>query len=155
MAIVAPRKQTRTACMSLTIACAAALLLLTTLIHYEALRVLDAAVPRLRWPRRSHIVLVIVGMFCAHALEIALYAAAFFVLIGHTGLGTIGGARHLSFNVALYFSFETFSTLGYGDLAPVGLIRLLAGTESLNGLLLIGWSASYAHIAMQRAGTLA
>jgi hypothetical protein len=33
---------------------------------------------------------------------------------------------------------------------PVGPIRLLAGLEALNGLLLIGWSASYTYIAMER-----
>ena len=136
--------------MHTTIACATALLLLTTLVHYEALRALDRIVPLLRWPRRFHIVLVIVGLFCAHAVETVLYAAAYYALIRYAALGTIGHSP-LSFNLALYFSFETFSTLGYGDIAPAGAIRLLAGTESLNGLLLVGWSASYAHIAMQRA----
>lgn len=135
----------------MTTACAAALLLLTTLVHYEALRALDRVVPLLRWPGRSHIVLVIVGLFCAHVVEIVLYAATYFALVRHGGLGFIGRHVPLSFNQALYFSFETFSTLGYGDIAPAGAIRQIAGTESLNGLLLIGWSSSYAHIAMQRA----
>lgn len=137
--------------MPTTVACAAALLLLTTLIHYEALRALDRGVPLLRWPRRFHIVLVIVGLFFAHVVEIVLYAAAYVVLVRHAALGSIGRLAPLTLNQALYFSFETFSTLGYGDIAPAGAIRLLAGTESLNGLLLIGWSSSYAHIAMQRA----
>lgn len=137
--------------MVLTVACAAALLLSSALIHYEALRALDAGVPLLGWPRRWHIVLVIAGLFCAHALEVVLYAAAYFVLVHRAALGSIGDAGRFSFNAALYFSFETYSTLGYGDLAPVGALRLLAGTESLTGLLLVGWSASYAHIAMDRA----
>jgi len=50
----------------------------------------------------------------------------------------------------MYFSAETFTSLGFGDLVPVGSIRPLAGVEALNGLLLIGWSASYAYIAMER-----
>ena len=33
---------------------------------------------------------------------------------------------------------------------PVGPVRLVAGAEALNGLLLIGWSASYAYLAMER-----
>lgn len=138
--------------MPAIITCAVLLLLLTTIIHFEALRVLDHFVPRLRWPRRTHIVVVIVALFGAHTVEILLYAGAFFVLAHHGELGSIGRSGPLSFNVSVYFSFETFSTLGYGDVAPAGAIRLLASTESLNGLLLIGWSASYAHIAMQRAG---
>ena len=50
----------------------------------------------------------------------------------------------------VYFSGITFTTLGYGDIVPSGTLRMMAGAEALNGLLLIGWSASYAHIAMER-----
>ena len=50
----------------------------------------------------------------------------------------------------LYFSAETYTSLGFGDLTPVGPLRMIAGVEALNGLLLIGWSASYAYIAMER-----
>ncbi|MEO5607197.1 MAG: ion channel, partial [Polaromonas sp.] len=48
------------------------------------------------------------------------------------------------------FSAETYSSLGFGDLIPTGPIRMLAGIEALNGLLLIGWSASFVYIAMER-----
>ena|ERR671922_80488 len=34
--------------------------------------------------------------------------------------------------------------------SPLKELRLLAGMEALNGLLLIGWSASYTYIAMER-----
>jgi len=36
------------------------------------------------------------------------------------------------------------------DIVPGGDLRLVAGVEVLNGLLLIGWSASYTYIAMER-----
>ncbi|MCJ7798375.1 MAG: potassium channel family protein [Polaromonas sp.] len=64
-----------------------------------------------------------------------------------SGLTGTGGA---SLQNCLYFSAETFSSLGFGDLIPNGPTRLLAGTEALNGLLLIGWSASHVYIAMER-----
>ena len=41
-------------------------------------------------------------------------------------------------------------TLGLGDLSPVGTVRLLAGMESLTGLLLITWSASFTYLEMSR-----
>ena len=88
--------------------------------------------------------------FLAHALEILLYAAAFYVMVDAMHLGRIGDAAQFSFNVALYFSAETYTSLGYGDVAPTGPLRLLAGIEALNGLLLIGWSASYTYLAMER-----
>jgi hypothetical protein len=48
------------------------------------------------------------------------------------------------------FLAETYTSLGYGDVVPRGDVRLLAGIEALNGLLLIGWSVSYTFIAMER-----
>ena len=67
-----------------------------------------------------------------------------------TGTGSLRGIGSSWLETFLYFSAETCSSLGVGDLIPNGPIRLLAGTEALNGLLLIGWSASYAYLAMER-----
>jgi hypothetical protein len=33
---------------------------------------------------------------------------------------------------------------------PYGSVRLLAGVEALNGLLLIAWSASFLYLEMER-----
>jgi voltage-gated potassium channel len=49
-----------------------------------------------------------------------------------------GTPINISFPDALYFSLVTLSTVGYGDLAPVGpLARLLSGMEVVAGLLLL------------------
>ena len=37
----------------------------------------------------------------------------------------------------LYFSVITFTTIGYGDYAPLGWLRLVAGVEGLLGLFLM------------------
>jgi Ion channel len=50
----------------------------------------------------------------------------------------------------LYFSVETFTSTGFGDILPSGPVRMVAGAEALNGLLLIGWSASFTYLAMER-----
>jgi potassium channel LctB len=39
---------------------------------------------------------------------------------------------------SLYFSFITATSVGYGDVAPIGLARALAVTESAAGLLVFG-----------------
>jgi len=127
-----------------------ALLALTTFLHYETLRVLTFGLPRLRMPPRAKLMIVIFVAFFAHAVEICLYAVAFWVLSSHLGLGTLGGESHPAFSNSLYLSAETYTSLGYGDIVPEGDLRLLAGVETLNGLLLIGWSASYVFIAMER-----
>ena len=47
------------------------------------------------------------------------------------------GRVHGDFLDALYFSVVTFTSLGYGDIRPVGGARLLAGIESLLGVFAI------------------
>ncbi|MHB1158182.1 MAG: potassium channel family protein [Phycisphaerales bacterium] len=46
-------------------------------------------------------------------------------------------AEHVTHFNALYFSTITFTTIGYGDYAPLGWLRMFAGTEGLLGLILM------------------
>lgn len=126
------------------------LLVLTTVIHYEVLRGLTGVLPVLRIRPRAKLIVVIITTFLAHVLEIGLYALAIYGLVRFAGLGTLDDSSRFSLDVSLYFSAETYTSLGYGDVVPGGAVRLLAGVEALNGLLLIGWSASYTYIAMER-----
>ena len=126
------------------------LIALSTVIHYEVLRLLNARLAALRIPSRSKLLVVMFSAFIAHGLEIAVYGLALYALAQYAALGTLSGPIGFSLVNCLYFSAETYTTLGFGDLTPTGPLRLLAGVESLNGLLLIGWSASYAYIAMER-----
>ncbi|MFZ0693339.1 MAG: potassium channel family protein [Alphaproteobacteria bacterium] len=50
----------------------------------------------------------------------------------------------------VYFSAITDASLGLGDVFPLGQARLLTGVEALNGLVLIGWSASFTDVIMKR-----
>lgn len=136
--------------MLLVIAVCLGLLVATTLIHYEVLRGLSVVLPRVRIQHRAKLILVIITTFIAHVVEILLYAVALYSLIHQPGLGSLREAESFSMATSLYFSAETYTSLGYGDVVPTGAVRLLAGAEALNGLLLIGWSASYTYIAMER-----
>lgn len=49
-----------------------------------------------------------------------------------------------------YFSFTMFTALGFGDIYPFGDIRYLIGLESLTGLVLITWTASFLFVEMQQ-----
>jgi len=130
------------------------LIALTTLIHYEVLRAMHGILPRLAIPQRTKVLVVIFGAFAAHFVEIATYGAALYVLIRYVGAGQLSGGLPFSFENCLYFSAETYTSLGFGDLTPTGPLRLLSGVEALNGLLLIGWSASFTYIAMERFWSL-
>ena len=125
------------------------LTVLTVVIHYEFLVT--------RWPVRNQLISVRIGMlrllvaiFAAHAIEIILYAIALYLMHGHLGLGTITGEISGAPMDYFYFSAVSYTTLGFGDVLPQGPIRLVVAVESLNGLVLIGWSTSYTYLAMQR-----
>jgi hypothetical protein len=135
--------------LTVTIACAM-LIAFTTAIHYEVLRALNAGLPLLSIPDRTKLLVVIFGAFVAHAIEIGVYGFAFFALIKYAPVGSLGGPAGFSLANCLYLSAETYTSLGFGDITPVGPVRLLAGVEALNGLLLIGWSASFTYISMER-----
>ncbi len=122
---------------------------LSTVIHYEVLRVVNQRLPSLRIPSRTKLLAVMFSAFFAHGLEIAVYGLSIFLLIRYGAVGSLAG-KPFSFVNCMYFSAETYTSLGFGDLTPTGPLRLIAGVEALNGLLLIGWSASYAYIAMER-----
>lgn len=136
--------------MPTVILMSALLVVATSFLHYEVLRVLHMTLPRLRVPRRSKLLVVVVASFLAHAAEILLYAGAFYALVVWLASGQLVGPGAFSFGSCLYFSAETYTSLGFGDITPVGPVRMLAGVEALNGLLLIGWSASFTYISMER-----
>lgn len=136
--------------MMLAMIASALLVLATTVLHYEVLQALHHGLPRLRMANRAKLVVVILATFTAHAAEVALYGLAFWVLVTHMDQGHLMGSGELTLGNCLYFSAETFTSLGFGDLTPIGPVRLLVGVEALNGLLLIGWSASFTYLAMER-----
>lgn len=44
----------------------------------------------------------------------------------------------------------SYSSLGLGDVYPVGGIQLLVGVEVITGLILIGWTITYTFIVTER-----
>jgi len=80
-------------------------------------------------------------VFVLHALEIIVWAGAYQLLLPAHELA--------SFEEAVYFSFVTFTTLGYGDITLSEGWRLLSGIESLNGILLVGWTTAMIFAVVQ------
>lgn len=141
--------------MGVTFFACVGLVVLSTLLHYEALRVVSSVLPRLHMAPRARLVVVILATFAAHTLEILLYAAAAYGLVHGLAIGSLGApgmpgtAGTPDWATTIFFSAQTYTSLGYGDVVPQGSLRALASVEVLNGLLLIGWTASYIYIAMQ------
>jgi Ion channel len=126
------------------------LMAVTTVMHYEVLRVLNDALPKIGIPSRSKLLVVIFVTFLAHLLEMAVWGVALFSLADYPGVGSLTGNAPLTLMNCIYFSAETYTSLGFGDVTPVGHMRLLVGVEALNGLLLIAWSASFTYLSMER-----
>lgn len=91
-------------------------------------------------------------IFLAHLVEIILFALVYWLMV-LAGLGELTGAHTKTVTDYFYFSIATYTTLGIGDIAPAGAIRLVAGVEALAGLVLITWSASFTYLAMERMWT--
>ncbi|MEQ8800558.1 MAG: ion channel, partial [Haliea sp.] len=79
-----------------------------------------------------------------------IFALTYYVLITWLKWGSLGGNFDGTILDCVYFSFTVFSTLGFGDIFPEGEIRYLVGIESLTGLVLITWTASFLYYEMQR-----
>jgi hypothetical protein len=127
------------------------LVMTCVLIHYETLRLTsDYLMPSLTIPPRPRILVVMAVVFLAHTVEVWVFALAYFILDNHFDIGSIAGNTNNSFAELLYFSTETYTSLGFGDVFPLGGFRLIAGVEALLGLLMIGWSASFTYLEMLR-----
>jgi Ion channel len=140
--------------MALALFICAMLVLATTLVHYEYLHLLSALLPKWRRSGRVRVLVGILGVFVAHTSEIVLYGAAYYYLRDRFGLGNFGGHFADTLSTFLYFSAETYTSLGFGDIYPVGPLRVVCGFETLNGLLLIGWSASFTYVFMENFWTI-
>ena len=85
----------------------------------------------------------------SHLLQIALFAIALGIVIA-MGHGTIEGPFVSGLRDYYYYSAVTYTTLGYGDLTPLGHVRFMAGIEALTGLVMVAWTASFGFLVMQR-----
>ena len=122
------------------------------LIHYEVMRLTaDILLPRLTLvPRRAHVVFGICACFIAHTIEVWLFAGVYYVLAIETDSGFADESRR-AFLDYLYFSTETYTSLGFGDIELLtNDLRLLAGIEAMIGLVLIAWTASFNYFMMER-----
>lgn len=122
---------------------------LCVLLHYEGLLFTSHRLSKMGGPPRIKVLYAIVSVLAMHVAEIWIFGLATWMLVQIPGCGHVGpGALHL-FDY-IYFSSATYTTVGFGDLAPSGPVRFLACTEGLAGLVMITWSASFTYLEMER-----
>lgn len=81
-------------------------------------------------------------LLCLHGCEILVWAIAYDQIVPSETLPTLEDA--------IYFSATTFTTTGYGDITLSYNLRLLAGMEAVNGILLCGWSTALLFAVVQK-----
>ncbi len=121
------------------------------LIHFEALLRLSDFMTSPRHRSRVNLLICILGALAAHVIEVWVFGVGYYFLIGFEEFGKFEGiVAQPTLGDCGYYSFVTYTTLGFGDLIPHGPIRFLTGMEALTGLLLITWTASFMYLQMQR-----
>ena len=120
------------------------------LIHFEVLNLLSIIIPKFPIKRRLSILLGVFGALIAHVIEIWLFAFGFYFMVQTSKFGALKGAFNNSLLDCAHFSFTCYTSLGFGDIQPVGNLRFLSGLEALTGLVLIAWTASFMFIEMQK-----
>jgi len=137
--------------MLLTLLITILVVVVSTYLHYEVLSHLNEYLPRCAWiPRRAKVLGAVLGALVSHGLQVAIFAGAYFLMQERLGMGTFGGQFHDHFTNFWHFSIETYTSLGMGDIFPLGSLRMLAGIEALTGLLMISWTASFTYLEMAR-----
>jgi hypothetical protein len=130
-------------------ALAIAIVFVTVAIHYEALRFLGRTLGA-HVHKRIGVLLVMLGLLVAHALEIWVFAFGYMFAHWAPNMGNIVGVKNPDAFDYMYLSSMVYATVGFGDLVPVGAMRMIAAAEALTGLALITWSASFTFLAMQK-----
>jgi hypothetical protein len=126
-----------------------------TLLHYECLKLLNDYLPRATIiENRAKVLAALGGAMISHLSQIMLFAGAYHLLRDNFGLGGFGGQFRDAFSSFFYFSIETYTSLGIGDVYPLGSLRLVTGIEALTGLLMISWTASFSYLEMRRYWTI-
>jgi hypothetical protein len=125
-----------------------AALVLCVLLHYEGLVFVFRGLARVGHGRIK-VLYAINSVLLLHISQIWVFGGVLWALLRWPEFGSLGAAAPNLLD-AVYFSAVTFTTVGYGDLAPSGPIRFLAGTESLAGFVLLAWSASFTYLEMER-----
>jgi len=120
------------------------------IVHYEALSALTGWLKKAQLRPRPRILALIFAILFTHVVEVWIFGIVYYALVSSDGHGMLFAHYPVGLLDCIYFSAVCFTTLGLGDIIPLGAIRFLTGTEALTGFVLVTWSASFTFVEMQR-----
>ncbi|MEW5249108.1 potassium channel family protein [Microbulbifer sp. 2201CG32-9] len=119
-------------------------------IHHEVLNWLFRLSQKRAMRRNAAMLVGIFGALLAHIAEIVLFGLGYYYMVRSEHFETLEGNFDGSLVDCIYFSFTTYTSLGFGDIWPLGNLRFTTGLEALTGLVMITWTASFMFLKMQR-----
>ena len=117
-------------------------------LHYSSLGFLTKQLAKVQSIKNAKVLLTMFIITFTHLISVFIYALVYYSMDNHFGMGTLAGQEIKNFYDYIYYSLIVYTSLGFGDIYPVGGLRILSGLETLNGLILIAWSASYTYLVM-------
>jgi|TARA_Y100000780_G_scaffold229573_1_gene249503 hypothetical protein len=124
--------------------------IVSTALFYECLCLISKFVSGMTAKHRTIMLIMTGGIFIAHGLVILLYAFLSYFLTNFAGFAELSGNVTGDFLTHIYFSATSYSSLGIGDVFPVEGLRFLTGVETINGLILITWSAAFTYFSIEK-----
>jgi hypothetical protein len=120
-------------------------------VHFFALSTLTQFLLKRDYHSRFWVGFSVLGMLLAHIVEISLFAVGYVIFHRDLEYGKLtGNMGNEIFNDFWYYSFVSYTSLGFGDIVPEDELRIMTGIETLTGLILIAWSASFIFMQMHR-----
>jgi ion channel len=117
-------------------------------LHFSALILATKILAHFHGTHPATIVFSLLLAVIAHLLEILIFAVALQLMLSHEMITF--SINDPDFKDIFYFSGTTYTTVGYGDVVLIGTGRTIAVVESLMGLVLIAWTASFTYYEMNR-----
>ncbi len=121
----------------------------SVIVFAELLFLLNQFLNKIEDTPRISIVIAVLGVILINVISVVIFAWVYYFLINKFQYGALTGAFSGSVSDCIYFSFVNYTSLGMGDIIPVGNVRFLVGLQTLVGLIFITWSASFLYIQMQ------
>ena len=129
-----------------------ALALLCVGIHFEFLLLTSSGVQHMPGPHRLRVVAAITIAIGAHLLEVFIFAVGWMACI-RAGIAKLN-IPDPTWGDVFYYSGAVYTSLGFGDIVPVGSARSLASVEAVTGLVMIAWTASFTYFEMHENWSL-
>lgn len=125
------------------------LIIVSVVVFYEILARTWLQLPKLDGKPALQILLTILASFVGHTAAIWIFGLTYYEL-HQLGYGGLGGTTEHSLMDYIYFSSVSYSSLGLGDVFPLGDLRLLVAVEAILGLILVGWTVAYTYLFMDK-----